>query len=195
MPGLRRYLESKPVGHAGEDSSGGRMQLWLPSDVMPDSRSMVCVDPVVEIEESIREARCFDMLALIRHNLRVKTRIPRFLMGQHCSEMSAQLTDRILTQVKDIAKQYRRNREALVSLRGEGQWEERLVAISDCDVKLVEPKETAEVAESVASIWGTASIAMETNVLLRGEWCRRWLLVQVSNAEVQCLEREVRTVV
>lgn len=188
MPGLRRYLENKPSDRTGEDSSSRRMGLWLPSDIEVDSRSSVCETRIVEIEESIREARCFDLLALIRHNLRVKTRIPEFLNGARrcqCSlERSTRLTGRILTQVKAIAEQYRRNRDALVSLRGEGQWEEELRVISDRDVQTLEPGlkqmgDTGEVVEQVAWIWGTASVAIENNELLRGEWCRSWRLVQI----------------
>lgn len=200
MPGLRRYLDKNPACHAVEDIHSGRMELWFPSDVKPDSRHTVCGDKVVEIEERIREAQCFDLLALICHNLRVKTRLPQVLMGrgrgQYCSDGPDRLTERILTQVKEIVKQYRTNRDALLRLRGEGKWEDVLLEISDCEVEMLEPGENMKTeVKPGAWIWGTASVAKENNVLLREEWCRRWLLVQTTNTNVERLLEELRTVV
>lgn len=125
-------------------------------------------------------------------------RIPHLLNDRaRCRlDRSVQLADRILTQVKDIAEQYRSNRDALMSLRGGGQWEEVLRVISDRDIKMLEPglkqmREAGEVVEQIAWIWGTASVAIENNQLLRGEWCRSWCLVQMMNDNAAHLLKEL----
>ncbi|KAE9382403.1 hypothetical protein BT96DRAFT_788981, partial [Gymnopus androsaceus JB14] len=118
-------------------------KLWLPSAVPSVSRLTVCSVPVVETEIKLRQYRCFESLASLRHYLSLWTRIvlaqrakPR---SHHWSTRSQKAFSSVRERADDTAERYRRDRQAILELRGRGDWEQRLQVLRNEDVLSADP--------------------------------------------------------
>jgi len=81
MPGLLSLEEALMADHTGATAGANRSELiplWLPSSISHERRQVACGVNVVEFEEKLRTAQCYDLLEKIRHVLRVKSRMVLF---------------------------------------------------------------------------------------------------------------------
>lgn len=157
MPGLLQLMVDKaaeqlassstkrPVdilGCASEQTLMEDIRLWLPSEIDttqdPLLRKRVCIGGLPEIEDRLRNARCYDALHNIQHTLRVKSRMLAFknknLKGQRENLRSRAVIDRVTARLKNYARRYRHNREAKMKLVGSGEWENTLRILRDADL-------------------------------------------------------------
>ena len=145
MPGLLQYKEDLASGtitapytprHSDNPEDA---DIWLPSRIANAHRSRVCREGLAEIEERIRTAQCYDALDVIRHTLKIKSRMVMFknqnVRGQREGLRSRAVIDRVHERARVHAAKYRAAREAKYALSGGGPWEEVLQVLMDADVR------------------------------------------------------------
>ncbi|KAE9387407.1 hypothetical protein BT96DRAFT_837684, partial [Gymnopus androsaceus JB14] len=140
MPGLLQLLTDKQLPTAHEsDSAPEEAKIWFPSCLTAVERDRVCTEGLYDMEIRLRQARCYDALQGLRHTLRVKTRMLLFkhanIRGQRDSGRSRDIIDGIHERAKGWAERYRRNRAALLTLLGPGNWEKELQPLRNADVR------------------------------------------------------------
>lgn len=142
MPGLLSIQEVLMANHPSATAGANHSEhipLWLPSSLDHERRQTVCVANLVEIEEKLRTAQCYDLLEKIRHVLRVKSRMVLFknknIRGQVAGTRSRTVINRVQDRAKYLAQHYRIARTAKFSLSGVGDWEHCLRELKDGDVR------------------------------------------------------------
>ena len=155
MPGLLQYQVDLASGsitarYSPHNSDNPEdLDIWLPSRVAEAHRSRVCREGLVDIEERIRTAQCYDALDAIRHALTVKSRMIMFknknVRGQRGGLRSKSVIDRVHQKAREQAAKYRTAREAKYTLCGEGPWEEVLRVLLDGDVRGYQDKNVLRV--------------------------------------------------
>jgi len=141
MPGLLILKEDScatpPI--ASKDSNHAEnIPLRLPLSLNPDNRRAVCIGKVVDYEEKLRTAQCYDLLEKIRHVLRVKSRMVLFknknIQGQAAGTRSRTVINCVQDRAKYLSQHYRVARVAKLALTGPGAWEHDLRTLKDNDV-------------------------------------------------------------
>ena len=155
MPGLLQYQADLASGSITARYSPKNLDnpedvdIWLPSRIAEAHRLRVCREGLVDIEDRIRTAQCYDALDAIRHALTVKSRMVMFknknVRGQRDGLRSRSVIDRIHEKVREQATKYRTAREAKYALCGEGPWEEVLRVLLDGDVRGYQDKNALRV--------------------------------------------------
>jgi hypothetical protein len=116
------------------------VRLWLPSELSPELRLHGCHKGLAFMEEQLRESQCRDALDTVRNLLRTKMHFIHYrnrnTRGQIRATRAHTLIDSIASKTKLAASRYRDARNALLVLRGPGQWEEELRALNDEDIRL-----------------------------------------------------------
>ena len=145
MPGLLQYKDDLASGSitapytAQQSDNPEDADIWLPSRIANTHRSRVCREGLAEIEERICTAQCYDALDIIRHTLKIKSRMVKFknqnIRGQREGLRSRAVIDRVHERARMHAAKYRAAREAKYALSGEGPWEEVLQVLMDADVR------------------------------------------------------------
>ena len=152
MPGLLQFLadqaekESSSISDsevtveiATKSMHPEDAHVWLPSRIPPSQRRRVCREGLPEIEERLRSGQCHDSLENLRQTLRLKSRMIQFknqnIRGQRDGTRSRAVIDRIHDRAKVAAAKYRSARNALLSLRGPGDWEQNLRVLEDGDIR------------------------------------------------------------
>jgi len=142
MPGLLGLQDSLMANHPSTTAGANHSEhipLWLPSSLSSESRRVACVANVVEFEEKLRTAQCYDLLEKTRHLLRIKSRMVLFknknIRGQAAGTRSRTLINRIQDRAKHLTQYYRIARSAKLSLSGPGDWEHQLRELKDSDVR------------------------------------------------------------
>ncbi|KDQ26060.1 hypothetical protein PLEOSDRAFT_169869 [Pleurotus ostreatus PC15] len=112
--------------------------VWLPSLLNTDQRA-TCSSALVEKEDCLREAQCHDALNSIRSLQRGKAQYiiykNRNVRGQRPSTRACASLDRLDEKIQLKAAQYRDAHQALVRLRGTGDWESTLRPLSEEDLR------------------------------------------------------------
>ncbi|KAJ7190917.1 hypothetical protein GGX14DRAFT_537939 [Mycena pura] len=126
MPGLASLL----AGRSESEESNVRpeeLKLYLPSSFTKDERDAICVEGLPAEEERVREAQAHDALQVLRRQLRTRIFAFQFkrkhVTGQAAYTKSQALQSSIETRIKGAAGCYNRARDALLELRGPGEWE------------------------------------------------------------------------
>ena len=113
--------------------------LFLPSSLPAFRRVSICIPTLVEIEEQLRTAQCYDALDGIRHTLHVKSHMVIFknknIRGQYSGTRSRAVIDRVHERARAFAQKYRMARMAKLTLSGPGAWEEVLRPLNDADIR------------------------------------------------------------
>ncbi len=129
MPRVMLRHEHAIAQAMGEIQPEDKM-LWFPSDLTPSVCKVLCLASLSHKEEVLREAQCWDALASICSLLRAEAAVHDF----HNKTARGQST---LTRMADIlegwkakrsvdVKKYRKAWQALLSLRGVGDWMDHL---------------------------------------------------------------------
>ncbi|KAL1698180.1 hypothetical protein EV121DRAFT_218572, partial [Schizophyllum commune] len=150
MPGLASYLEGigRVLSDDGEDAES--IRLFLPSDLPNIAvRAAVCAPGLARIEERLRDGEAHESL---EHALRARTVTNTFrntqVRGQPMSTRARSTFDKISKRVHSAKIRYRDSRNALLRLRGHGDWESTLRYLDDGDVRAL--NERALTAEEKA---------------------------------------------
>ncbi|KAF7790585.1 hypothetical protein EIP86_001541 [Pleurotus ostreatoroseus] len=141
MPGLSRAIEDveaqvgRPDWQQAED-----VPLYLPSGLDPLVRTGVCDAKITTIEETLREAQAYETLDELRCSLRARVFANQFKIknatGQRANTRARNWQKSIDDKALAAKHAYRRARAALLSLRGPGEWSEKvLCSLSDTDVR------------------------------------------------------------
>jgi len=115
------------------------IELWLPSRLPADIRASVCIANLPKIEEKLRTAQCYDALDIMRHTLRIKSRLVLFknknVRGQREGLRSRSIIGRVHERARVAAEKYRAARAAKLELSGPGGWEHELQILTDADIR------------------------------------------------------------
>ncbi|KAF9006891.1 hypothetical protein BDZ89DRAFT_965772 [Hymenopellis radicata] len=116
-------------------------KLWVPSELTAEERNG-CAKGLAASEEVMRVAQCEDALETIRNMQAAKCTLIAF---RKINVRGQRNTGRIHTTVKRLdaksdfaVAKYRHARDALLELRGEGDWEKVLKPLLDADVKALD---------------------------------------------------------
>ncbi|PPR05635.1 hypothetical protein CVT24_002863 [Panaeolus cyanescens] len=113
--------------------------IWLPSLIPQSHRNAVCPPSLSNIEERLRESQCTDSLDMIRHTLKMKSRLIKFkndnIRGQREGTRSRAIIDRVHEKARAAAAKYRKAREAKLALAGPGNWEKKFQPLLDGDIR------------------------------------------------------------
>ena len=155
MPGLLQYKDDLASGSITapylprHSENPEDADIWVPSRVAEAHRPRVCREGLAEIEDRIRTAQCHDALDVIRHTLKIKSRMVMFknknARGQREGLRSRAVIDRVHERARAHATKYRAAREAKYTLCGGGPWEEVLRVLSDGDVRGYQDKDRLRV--------------------------------------------------
>ena len=142
MPGLLSLQHNLMADHPSTTTGANQSEhipLWLPSSLSSENRRVACVANVVEFEEKLRTAQCYDLLEKIRHVLRMKSRMVLFknknIRGQAAGTRSRTVINRVQDRAKYLTRHYCIARLAKLSLSGPGDWEHHLRELKDGDVR------------------------------------------------------------
>ncbi|PPQ76569.1 hypothetical protein CVT24_010515 [Panaeolus cyanescens] len=144
MPGLAQYLKEHPQPSTQNKEDAPNLPeeetIWTPSLITPATeRKQVCHPDLPEIEEKLRTSQCTDALAMLRHTLKIKSRLIYFkqknVRGQREGTRSRAIIDRVHLRARTCVDKYRRAREAKLQLAGPGAWEESLRVLADEDIR------------------------------------------------------------
>ncbi|KAG6848447.1 hypothetical protein H0H93_016880 [Arthromyces matolae] len=138
IPGLLQHLSSSSPISSSPDIPE-KQDLWLPSQLPPETRQTACISGLSEMEVKLRIAQCHDALEGLRHVLRLKTRMIQFknanIRGQKNSTRSRAIIDRVHERARGFTEKYRACRERILALSGPGDWENMLRPLQDRDVR------------------------------------------------------------
>ncbi|KAG6823380.1 hypothetical protein H0H92_010437, partial [Tricholoma furcatifolium] len=176
--------------------SAEQIPLHLPSALSPDQR--LHAPELVSIEDRLREAHASQALADIRRHLRLRTLTLRFkdenATSQGAYTRMRALLDQIEAKVRAARARYDAAREAMLSLRGHGAWEETYKLLKTEDLRgvnehvvLAKENEASRRAEAVAD--GSSAIlqTMSTIHLRTGDGHRMasWIWYNITGDETQ----------
>ncbi|KAG6819394.1 hypothetical protein H0H93_012241 [Arthromyces matolae] len=166
--------------------------LRLPSELTAEQR--VSIQNLVSIEDSLREAHANQALGDLRKQLRLRTFSLKFknenANSQGTYTRMRALQDQITARIRAAAVRYRAAREALMSLRGSGSWEDSLRVLKDHDIRGVNEHSVVEeeaTAHKRALTLANGEIAtLSTLHLTTGDGHRTasWIWFSVSSAEL-----------
>ncbi|KAK7435749.1 hypothetical protein VKT23_019446 [Stygiomarasmius scandens] len=117
-----------------------KIKLILPSDCgTRAARIRACVGDLPEVEERLCVAEVEDALEGVRDGLRARTATSRFkiqnVTGQVGSTRASGILRQIDIRIHTRKIRYRVARDALLRLRGHGEWEEVLWELKDADIR------------------------------------------------------------
>lgn len=138
MPAVVRFLGEEARAEDDDDGLIENEKIWFPSDLPKPVRMRGCFSGLVAMEDSLREAQCRDALERIRCLERAKLAMVQFrhnnIRGQKQLTRSKSSFEVLQDRTKRAVAKYRRAREALLALRGPGEWESMLRLLKDADV-------------------------------------------------------------
>jgi hypothetical protein len=161
---LERLASSDPSRPAHVEDC----KLYLPSDLSDSDRHRYCPAGLAIMEDRLRYAEACDALEDLRHQLRTRSFTNRFkianVTGQIHNTRARETQHRIDDKVRTAELRYRRAREALLKLRGKGQWEETLQVLEQSDVRALNERElTAQEKEDIRRVRERAGVVLEVD--------------------------------
>lgn len=122
--------------------------LYLPSDLTGTQRRQYCLPGLADIEDRLRFAEANDALESLRYQLRTRSFTNDFkiknITGQKDNTRSREKQNVVDDRIKSFQNQYNRARDALVVLRGPGEWEEELRVLEASDVRTLNERGLTE---------------------------------------------------
>ncbi|KAI4517072.1 hypothetical protein K525DRAFT_251912 [Schizophyllum commune Loenen D] len=163
MPGLPSHLESINRTLCDESTEAESVRLFLPSELPSTAvRAAVCASGLARVEERLRDGEAHESLEDVRHALRARTVTNTFrntqVRGQPMSTRARSTFDKISKRVHTAKLRYRDSRNALLRLRGHGDWEMTLRYLDDDDVRAL--NERALTAEEKADTERTHDLSV-----------------------------------
>lgn len=140
MPGV----DAQVLAHEARSSSTAAIhiedaKLFLPSELNAIQREEYCREGIVASENRLRYAEAFESLEELRRLLRTRTYLNRFkvknVTGQKDNTRARDKQSTLDASVKTAELRYNRARQALLVLRGSGDWETVLQVLHSSDVR------------------------------------------------------------
>lgn len=142
MPHLRRYLTPTQRGLIDTecDRPAEDIRLFLPAAINDATkRTKACAEGLAGIEEELREGEALEALEELRQGLRTRTMTNRFRVrnatGQRALTRGQGVLRQINVRIHKAKLRYRYARNALMRLRGNGPWEQRLRVLEESDIR------------------------------------------------------------
>lgn len=168
MPGFEPNNQSHRQAVAGTSNSSNAEDtiIYLPSELNAADRRQFCPAGLVKMEDRLRHAEASDCLETLRHHLRTRSFANRFkianVTGQVHNTRVCKTQHTIDDKVRTAELQYRRARDAVLILRGPGEWEEELQVLAVSDVRALNERElTAQEAEDVRKVRARAGVVLD----------------------------------
>ena len=140
----------------------------MPSDLSDSQRRKYCPGGLGAMEDRLRHAEASDSLETLHHQLHTRLFTNRFkvanITGQICNTQAQETQHCIDDRVRTAELQYRRTRDALLKLRGNGAWEETLKVLEKSDVRALNERElTAQEKEEIRRVRERNGIVAEAD--------------------------------
>ncbi|KAL0069538.1 hypothetical protein AAF712_003196 [Marasmius tenuissimus] len=136
MPGIRHSVDNIPAELANEPE---KMPLLLPNTLDSQLRAKVCSPELIAMEERVYHAQCFESLSKLRSQLRARSvaykNTSRVTQSQGMYTKLRTLRNQIEVKIKTATDTYRVARQALLHLKGEGDWTRELRELKPEDIR------------------------------------------------------------
>ncbi|KAJ7775002.1 hypothetical protein B0H16DRAFT_1713446 [Mycena metata] len=158
----------------------------MPSDIgSAASRQKVCAPGLDDVEARLRHGEAGDALSQLRQGLRVRTMTNRFKIrnwtGQRALTRGQGILRQVNIKIHGCKLRYRYTRQALLKLKGHGQWEDQFRVLEESDVRALSDREVREEEQAhdahlgalgvAVGLAATGAVAMgETNRTLSWIW-------------------------
>ncbi|KAJ7821736.1 hypothetical protein B0H13DRAFT_2377113 [Mycena leptocephala] len=194
MPRVRHYLTAsqKAVWDA-DNQQPEATRLFMPSDLSSDSaRHKACAPGLDGVEKRLREGEAQEALTQLRQGLRTRTMTNRFKIrnwtGQRALTRGQGILRQINIKIHSAKLRYRYARQALLKLRGHGEWEKLYRVLLDEDVRALNDRALREEEEARDEHLGALGVAdglAATGAVAMGEGHRTlsWIWYTASTAE------------
>ncbi|KAJ7075033.1 hypothetical protein B0H15DRAFT_747204, partial [Mycena belliarum] len=150
MPKLRRYMTSSQRAlWDADDKEPEATRLFMPSDLSTRPvREKACAKGLDGVEARLRDAEAAEALDDLRKGLRTRTATTKFKVRNWSGQRTLTRGQGILRQINikiHAAKlRYRYARQAILKLKGHGDWEKRLQVLADDDVRALNERSLTE---------------------------------------------------
>ncbi|KAF8145909.1 hypothetical protein K438DRAFT_1629288, partial [Mycena galopus ATCC 62051] len=150
MPTVRTHLSaSQRAVWDADDQHPEATRLFMPSDIASaEKRVQACAAGLDGVEARLRQGEAADALAQLRQGLRTRTMTNRFKIRNWTGQRALTRGQGILRQINiklHAAKlRYRYARQALLKLKGHGEWENRFQILTDDDVRALNERSLRE---------------------------------------------------
>ncbi|KAJ7446032.1 hypothetical protein B0H11DRAFT_1930374 [Mycena galericulata] len=193
MPNLRRYLSaSQKLMWDADDKQPEATRLFMPSDIATtEKRVKACAAGLDGVEARLRHGEAGEGLGQLRQGLRTRTMTNKFKIrnwsGQRALTRGQGILRQINIKVHAAKLRYRYARQALLKLKGHGDWEKRYRVLEDDDVRALNERSLRD-EEQAQDIFlgalGTAAGPSATGAVALGEGHRTlsWIWYESSTA-------------
>ncbi|KAJ7030293.1 hypothetical protein C8F04DRAFT_961776 [Mycena alexandri] len=205
MPHVRRHLtRSQRVEWDTERQEPEAIRLFMPSDLSTkDAREKACARGLDGVEARLRDGEAEEALDTVRDGLRTRTATTRFKVrnwsGQRALTRGQGILRLVNLKIHGGKLRYRYARQALLKLKGHGQWEDRLRVLTDDDggIEIAGDVVSGETHRTLSWIWyavvkkgGDEKEKLEE--ALRVEWCKAYSRSRRWREELVLVEEEMR---
>ena len=206
MPGVldTDTTNQEPIQRVKAES----VKLWLPSQLDPEDRDMICLGGVVNGEVELRFAQLEDSLNDLRrarrtrHGLILFHKVQLAGQGQKTQTKSQAAMQTIQDRINRCVRRYRVARNALLRLDPPGDWSTLFLPLADNDNrgpgKELEETTGSDGRYTPSWIWCSATTTIspdEVNEDMRVEWAQCVARADRWEEEVTLLQEEMRRVV
>ncbi|KAJ7430009.1 hypothetical protein B0H11DRAFT_1765883 [Mycena galericulata] len=159
MPKLRAYLTpSQRAAWDADDKEPEATRLFMPSDLSsPKARAKACAAGLDGVEARLREGEVSESLDVVRDGLRTRTATTKFKIrnwaGQRAQTRGQGILRQVNLRIHSATLQYRWARQALLKLKGHGEWEKRWQVLKDEDVRALNERSLTEEEEAERQRW------------------------------------------
>ncbi|KAJ7358563.1 hypothetical protein DFH08DRAFT_911760 [Mycena albidolilacea] len=184
------------------------VKLFMPSELGTTSRAKTCEKGLDGIEEELREGELKETLEELRQALRTQTMTNHFqhrnTTGQRALTRAQGVLRQISIRIHKAKLRYLYARNALLRLRGHGNWEKTYRMLEDAD-KLGEIVKggiaaagvvaAGEGTHTMSCIWYSTNVATGKEELidvLRVEWCKVYARMHRWHEDIVLVEEEMR---
>ncbi|KAJ7026917.1 hypothetical protein C8F04DRAFT_965833 [Mycena alexandri] len=176
MPKLRQYLTpSQRAIWDADDKEPEATRLFMPSDFSSaKARTKACAKGLEEVEARLRLGEAGESLDGLRHGLRTRTATKKFKVrnwsGQRALTRGQGILRHINIKIHASKLRYRYARQAVLKLKGHGEWEDKLRVLADEDIlALNERALTDEEKEERARLEAAGHVVEEGGISAVGD--------------------------
>ncbi|KAJ7070279.1 hypothetical protein B0H15DRAFT_793705 [Mycena belliarum] len=155
MPNVRRFLtiSQRALWDTEADRDAEAIRLFMPSDIADKvKRLKACPQQLADVEAELREGEGHEALETIRQGLRLRTMTNRFRVRNMTGQRALTRGQGVLRQnnvrIHKAKLRYRYARNALLRLRGNGEWERKLQVLEDSDIRALNERALTEEEKS-----------------------------------------------
>ncbi|KAJ7264470.1 hypothetical protein B0H12DRAFT_1011966, partial [Mycena haematopus] len=205
MPELVRFLTASQRDVWNDKTHGPEAEkLFLPSEMAAAARAKACEKGLDGIEEEMREGELGETLEELRQALRTRTLTNRFrhrnTTGQRALTRGQGILRQITIRILKAKLRYRYARNALLRLRGHGDWEKRYQVLEEADIveggiAVAGVVAAGEGTHTMSWIWYSTNVGggdQELVDALRVEWCKAYARMKRWHEDIVLVEEEMR---